>query len=71
MEKVGDCVRCGKSKHSFWQDPVGELLSYLTEPRPWANTIFAIARNAKAFELHFILNRAIMIKSKPENFRTV
>ena len=19
----GDCVRCGKKKHSFWQDPVG------------------------------------------------
>ena len=26
----------------------------------------AIAHNAKAFDLHFILNRAIMLKSKPE-----
>ena len=25
----GDCVQCGTRKHSFWQDPVGDLLSYL------------------------------------------
>ena len=25
----GDCVQCGRRKHSFWQDPVLELLSYL------------------------------------------
>jgi len=60
----GDCVRCGKRKHTFWQDPVGELLSYLTEPRPWANKIVAIAHNAKAFDLNFILNRAIQLKWK-------
>jgi len=29
----GDRVRCGKRKHSFWDYPFGELLSYLTEPR--------------------------------------
>jgi len=62
----GDYVRCGKRRHSFWQDPVGELLSYLTEPLPWANKIVAIARNAKAFEIHFILNRAILLKWKQE-----
>jgi len=45
---------------------VGELLSYLTEPRPWANKFIAIAHNSKASELHFILNRAIMLKLKPE-----
>jgi len=50
----------------FWQDPVGFLLSYLNEPRPWANKIVATAHNAKAFELHFILNRAIQLKWKPE-----
>jgi hypothetical protein len=53
----GDCVRCGKRKHSFWEDPVGERLSYLTEPSLWANKIVAIAHNAKAFNPHFILNR--------------
>ena len=43
----------------------GELLSYLTEPRPWANKIIDIAYNAKSFDLHFILNRAILFKWKP------
>jgi len=44
----------------------GELRSYLTEPRSWANKIIAIAHNAKAFDLHFILNKAILLKWKPE-----
>jgi hypothetical protein len=30
----GDCVLCGKRKHLFWQDTVGDLLTYVTEPRP-------------------------------------
>jgi len=38
----------------------------LSEPRPWANKIVAIAHNAKAFDLHFILNRTIVLKWKPE-----
>ena len=48
----GDCVQFGKRNHSFWQDPVGELLTYLTEPRPWVIKIVPIAHNAKAFDLH-------------------
>jgi len=59
-------VRCGKRNHSFWEDPVGDLLSYLCEPRPLAKRIVAIAHNAKAFDLHFILNRAILLKWKRE-----
>ena len=43
-----------------------ELLSYVTEPRPWANKIFAIAHNANAFDFHFILNSAILLKWKPD-----
>ena len=62
----GDCVRRGKRKHSIWEDPLGVLLSYLTEPRPWAYKIVAIAHNSKSFDLHFILNRAILLKCKPE-----
>jgi len=27
-----DCVRCGRRRHSFFEDPVGDLLSYLCEP---------------------------------------
>jgi len=59
-------VRCGQRKHTFWDDTVGELLLYLRQPRIWAIKIVAIAHNAKAFDLHFILNRAIMLKWKPE-----
>ena len=61
-----ECVRCGKRKHSFWQDPVEDLFTYPTEPRPWANKIVAIAHNVKAFDLHFMLNRAILLKWIPE-----
>ena len=56
----------GQRKHSFWDDQVWELLLYQRQPRPWANRIVAIAHNAKAVDLHFLLNRAIMLKWKPE-----
>jgi len=46
----------------FCDDPLGDMLTYLCEPRPWANKIVAIAHNAKAFDPHFILNRAILRK---------
>jgi len=44
----------------------GGRLSYLNEPRPWANKILATAHNGKAFDLHFIPNRAILVKWNPE-----
>jgi hypothetical protein len=50
----------------LWNDPVGDLLTYLCEPRPWTSKIVAISYNAEAFDLHFILNRAIKFKCKPE-----
>jgi len=61
-----DCLRCGKRKHSFWEEQVRDLFSYLCEPCPWANKIVAIAHNAKAFDIHFILKRAILLKWNPE-----
>jgi hypothetical protein len=61
-----DCARCGKRRHSFWEDPVGDMLSYLSEPRPWVKQIVAIAHNAKAFDLQFILDRAVFLKWRPE-----
>jgi len=45
-----DCARCGKRQHSFFEDSVGDLLSYLCEPRPWCKKVVAIAHNAKAFD---------------------
>jgi hypothetical protein len=61
-----DCERCGKRKHTFWEDSVGALLNYLCEPRPWANKVVTIPHNAKASDLYFILNRAILLKWQPE-----
>jgi hypothetical protein len=58
------CLQCGRRKHSFWQDSVGDLLSYLCEQRQWINKV--IAHNAKSFDLNFILNRAILLKWQPE-----
>ena len=61
-----DCERYGRRRHYFLNDPVGDLLTYFCEPRPWSSKIVAIAHNAKTFDLHFILNRVIMHKWKPE-----
>jgi len=61
-----DCARCGKRRYSFFEDPVGDLLSYLYKPRPWCKKVVAIAHNAKAFDSQFILNRAILLKWTPE-----
>jgi hypothetical protein len=61
-----DGTQRGKRKNAFWEDPVGDMLSYLFESRPWRNHIIAIAHNAKVFDLYFILNRAILLKWRPE-----
>jgi hypothetical protein len=45
---------------------VGDMLNYLCESRPWCNQTNAIAHNAKAFDLNFILNRTILLKCCPE-----
>jgi len=65
-EDCGECVRCGQRKHSFCDDPVADMLTYLCKTRPWANKIVAIAHNFNVFDLHFILNRAIILNWKPE-----
>jgi hypothetical protein len=59
-----DCERCGKRKHSFWNDPIGDMHSYLCEHRPWVSKVVAIAHNSKDFVSQFILNRAIQMKWK-------
>jgi len=53
-------------EHSFFEDPVGDFLSYVIEPRPWCKSVVAIAHNAKVFDAQFILNRAIFHKWTPE-----
>jgi len=57
-----ECERCGKRRHSFLDDPVGDLLSYLCAPRLWYKKVVAIAHNAKGFDAQFILNRATFLK---------
>ena len=59
-------ILCSKRIHSFWDDPVGDMLSYLYQSRPWAETIVVIAHNAKAFDLQIILYRAILLKWQAE-----
>jgi hypothetical protein len=61
-----DCRRCGIRKHSFWNDPVGDLISYTFKSRPWADRIVVMAHNAKAFGLHFVLNRLVRMNSLPK-----
>jgi hypothetical protein len=60
------CARCGKRQHAFYNDPVRNMLSYLYGPRPWVKEIMAIAHNAKAFDLQFILDRVVLSKWRPE-----
>ena len=60
------CERCGIRKHAFWDAPVGDLLRYLCKPKPWVKQIIRIAHNAKAFDLHFILSRAVLLNWRPE-----
>ena len=44
----------------------GGYVDYLCESRPSVEKVIVIAHNAKAFELHFILNRAILLKLQVE-----
>ena len=47
-ERVDDCERdcklSGIRKHTFWDDPVGDLLTHLCEQRPRVKQIIAIPR---------------------------
>ena len=45
---------------------MGDLLTYLREPKPWVKQVIAIAHKTKAFDLHFILSRAVLLKWRPE-----
>jgi hypothetical protein len=42
------------------------MLTYLCKRRPWDKQIVAIAHNAKAFDLQFILDRAVFLNWQPE-----
>jgi hypothetical protein len=61
-----DCRRCGKRNYSFWTDPVGDLISHTFKSCPWADRVVAIAHNAKAFDLLFVLNRLVKMKFLPD-----
>ena len=55
-----------EKKNSFWDYPVGSMLSYLCKPLPCVNKIIALAHNAKTFNIQFILICAILLKWRPE-----
>ena len=48
------CQRRGMRKHSFLDEPIGDLLSYLCELRLWVSKIVAIAHIARVFDSQFI-----------------
>ena len=60
------CIQCWKLIHSFWDEPVGNVLGYLCEFRSWVEKIIVIAHNANAFDLHFIPKRDIFPKWQVE-----
>jgi hypothetical protein len=66
MEGGANCKGSGRRRHSFRDDTVGDLLTNVFQPQLWANKILEIPHNAKAFDLHSILNRAIFQKWKPD-----
>jgi len=43
-----DCEQCGKSVHSFWQDPVGKFIDYLRLSRPFTNNV--ISHNSHGYD---------------------
>ncbi len=45
---------------------MGDLHTYLCEPRTWVKQVIANVHNAKSFDLHFILRRAVLLKWRPE-----
>jgi len=58
-------VRCGKRKLSFWEEPVVDLIisSRTTHLGQWDRRYSA---QRQGVDLHFILNRAIILKWKPK-----
>ena len=46
-------------KVSYWDDPVGELINHLNQPRPGIDKIIVIAHNARSFDLQFILDKIL------------
>jgi hypothetical protein len=61
-----DCGRCGKRKHSFWTDPVSDLISHTFKFGSWADRVLCVAHNSKAYDLHLVLNRLLQMKMLPE-----
>jgi hypothetical protein len=61
-----DCVLCDRRRQSFFDYPVGDLLTYLCKQRPWCEKVVAIAHDAEGFDAQFFLERAILLKCNPE-----
>ena len=61
-----DCERCGKRRHSFYDDPVGDLLFYVCAPRKWCEKVVAIAHNAKGFTRNSFLTEPFFLKWLPK-----
>jgi hypothetical protein len=62
-EQYDDCAQCGKRKHTVWKDDAVRACCGICVNR---DKVIAIAHSAKAFDLHFILKMAILLKWQPE-----
>ena len=59
-------MRCGKQKHSFWADALGDMLSYLANRAPGLLRSSQSHITPSRLTCPFILNRAILLKCKQE-----
>jgi hypothetical protein len=50
-----DWEQCGKRVHTFWQDPVGKIIDYLRQSRPFADKIYVISHIFRGYDAQFYL----------------
>jgi hypothetical protein len=60
------CSRCGKRKHSFCTDTVGDLFTHTFKFGSCADRVVCVGHNAKAYDPHLVLNRLLQMKMLPE-----
>jgi hypothetical protein len=44
--------------NSFWTDHACDLISHTFKSRQWADRLVSIVHNAKAYDLHFIIEKS-------------
>ena len=60
------CEQCDKRTHEFWQDSVAKFIDYLRLSRPFAEKIYIISNNNRAYDAQFLLRRFLELKWVPQ-----